>query len=189
MPKAVPLIANQVPAVLPQIVVMGVSGSGKSTVSASLASELDLRMLDGDDLHLPESVAKMQSGIALEDADRWPWLDRIGHYLASDGEQPARGCIVACSALKRAYRDRIRQLAPTVRFIFLDGEPELIRERMSRRKGHYMQPELLASQLNTLERPQVDEADVIALDIRVPAAQLVALAIRALASGHPAPRA
>jgi len=170
---------------LPQIVVMGVSGSGKSTVAAGLASELGLRMVDGDDLHLPESVTKMRSGIALEDADRWPWLDRIGHYLADDGDQPAQGRIVACSALKRTYRDRIRRLAPTVRFIFLDGEPELIRERMSRRQGHYMQPGLLASQLHTLERPQADETDVFALDIQAPPAQLVALATRALAVGLP----
>ena len=176
---------NLVEGLLPQIVVMGVSGSGKSTVAAGLARELGLRMVDGDDLHLPESVTKMRSGIALEDADRWPWLDRIGHYLAEESDQPAQGRIVACSALKRTYRDRIRRLAPTVRFIFLDGEPELIRERMSRRKGHYMQPGLLSSQLHTLERPQADETDVIALDIQAPPAQLVALAARALVVGQP----
>ena len=169
---------------LPQIVVMGVSGSGKSTVAAGLASDLGLRMVDGDDLHLPESVTKMRSGIALEDADRWPWLDRIGHYLAEEGDQPTQGRIVACSALKRTYRDRIRRLAPSVRFIFLDGAPELIRDRMSRRKGHYMQPGLLDSQLHTLERPQPDETDVIALDIQAPVAQLVALAARALVAGQ-----
>ena len=174
---------NLVEGLLPQIVVMGVSGSGKSTVAAGLARELGLRMVDGDDLHLPESVTKMRSGIALEDADRWPWLDRIGHYLAENGDQPSQGRIVACSALKRTYRDRIRRLAPSVRFIFLDGEPELIRERMSRRTGHYMQPGLLDSQLHTLERPQADETDVIALDIQAPPAELVALATRALAVG------
>jgi carbohydrate kinase (thermoresistant glucokinase family) len=167
-----------------QIVVMGISGSGKSTVAAGLASDLGLRMVDGDDLHLPESVTKMRSGIALEDADRWPWLDRIGHYLAEEGDQPTQGRIVACSALKRTYRDRIRRLAPSVRFIFLDGAPELIRDRMSRRKGHYMQPGLLDSQLHTLERPQPDETDVIALDIQAPVAQLVALAARALVAGQ-----
>ena len=169
---------------LPQIVVMGVSGSGKSTVAAGLARDLRLRMVDGDDLHLPESVTKMRSGIALEDADRWPWLDRIGHYLAEEGDQPTQGRIVACSALKRTYRDRIRRLVPSVRFIFLDGAPELIRDRMSRRKGHYMQPGLLDSQLHTLERPQPDETDVIALDIQAPVAQLVALAARALVAGQ-----
>jgi carbohydrate kinase (thermoresistant glucokinase family) len=177
-------MSSLVEGLLQQIVVMGVSGSGKSTVAAGLASELGLRMVDGDDLHLPESVTKMRAGIALEDADRWPWLDRIGHYLVEDGDQPAQGRIVACSALKRTYRDRIRRLAPTVRFIFLDGEPELIRDRMSRRKGHYMQPGLLASQLHTLERPQADETDVIKLDIQVPPAELVALAMRALVVGQ-----
>jgi len=169
----------------PQIVVMGVSGSGKSTLASTLAGELGLRMVDGDDLHLPESVAKMRAGIALQDADRWPWLDRIGHYLANGGASPAQGRIVACSALKRAYRDRIRELAPAVRFVFLDGSPALIRHRMSQRKGHYMQPELLASQLQTLERPQADEPDVMTLDIQAEPAQLAAMAIRSLALGRP----
>ena len=179
-----PLLVDQYAGSQPQIVVMGVSGSGKSTVARTLATELGLRMVDGDDWHLPESVAKMRSGIALEDADRWPWLDRIGRYLAEDSQHSTQGRIVACSALKRAYRDRIRQLAPAVRFIFLDGESELIRQRMALRIGHYMQPELLASQLQTLERPQPDEIDVIAIDIQHPPEQLVALAIRALPGGR-----
>lgn len=177
------------PGLAPQIVVMGVSGSGKSTLAGRLASELGLRMVDGDDLHLPESVAKMAAGIALEDADRWPWLDRIGQYLREAGEHPADGRIVACSALKRAYRNRIRQLAPSVRFVFLDGEPDLIRQRMARRTGHYMRADLLASQLQTLERPQDDERDVIALDIRAEPAQLAEMAVRALGALVPAGRA
>jgi carbohydrate kinase (thermoresistant glucokinase family) len=97
---------------------MGVSGSGKSTLSHTLARELGLHMVDGDDLHLPQSVDKMRAGIALQDADRWPWLDRIGRFLAEGGDHAAEGRIVACSALKRSYRNRIRQLAPAVRFIF-----------------------------------------------------------------------
>jgi len=173
----------------PQIVVMGVSGSGKSTLAARLASELGLRMVDGDDLHLPASVAKMRAGIALEDADRWPWLDRIGQYLREAGEPPANGRIVACSALKRAYRNHIRQHAPSVRFVFLDGEPELIRQRMACRTGHYMGAGLLASQLQTLERPQDDESDVIALDIRAEPAQLTEMAVRALGALASAGRA
>jgi gluconokinase len=168
-----------------QIVVMGVSGCGKSTLAGTLAGALGLRMVDGDDLHLPESVAKMRAGVALEDADRWPWLERIGRYLADGGAHPAQGRIVACSALKRAYRDRIRELAPAVRFIFLDGSPALIRHRMSLRKGHYMQPELLVSQFQTLERPQADEADVMTLDIQAEPAQLAAMAMRSLALGRP----
>jgi carbohydrate kinase (thermoresistant glucokinase family) len=162
-----------------QLVVMGVSGCGKSTVAQGIASALGLRMVDGDDLHLPQSVAKMSAGIALDDSDRWPWLDRIGHYLAQEDDAPG-GRVVACSALKRAYRDRIRSHIPNVLFMFLDGDAELIRQRMAQRVGHYMQPELLDSQLQTLERPGPDEADVMAFDITLSAAQLVTRAVQAL---------
>jgi carbohydrate kinase (thermoresistant glucokinase family) len=146
---------------------MGVSGSGKSTLAEGLSKSLGLRMKDGDELHLPESVAKMSAGIALEDADRWPWLDRIANYLANSEQNPQgkSGGIVACSALKRIYRDRIRQQAGPVVFLFLDGKPDLIKQRMQDRKGHYMQAGLLDSQLQTLEKPSADESDVIALSI------------------------
>ena len=150
-----------------RIIVMGVSGSGKSTLAEGLSNSLGLRMKDGDELHLPESVAKMSAGIALEDADRWPWLDRIAHYLSHDEQSPegTAGAIVSCSALKRVYRDRIRQQAGPLVFLFLDGQPELIKQRMQERKGHYMQAGLLVSQLQTLERPSANETDVIALSI------------------------
>ena len=150
-----------------RIIVMGVSGSGKSTLAEGLSKSLGLRMKDGDELHLPESVAKMSAGIALEDADRWPWLDRIANYLANSEQNPQgkSGGIVACSALKRIYRDRIRQQAGPVVFLFLDGKPDLIKQRMQDRKGHYMQAGLLDSQLQTLEKPSEDESDVIALSI------------------------
>eukprot|EP01035_Chromulina_nebulosa_P039263 gene39263-53082_t len=101
------------------VVVMGVSGTGKSSVAAGLARMLELPWIDADDLHLPESVAKMRAGIALQDADRWPWLDRISAYLSQDHTQ---GRVVACSALKRVYRDRIREQAGDVCFVFLDGD-------------------------------------------------------------------
>ena len=162
-----------------QLVVMGVSGCGKSTVAKGIAGAMGLRMVDGDDLHLPQSVAKMSAGIALDDSDRWPWLDRIGHYLAQEDDAPG-GRVVACSALKRAYRDRIRAHIPTVQFVFLDGDADLIRQRMAQRIGHYMQPELLASQLQTLERPGLDEADIMTLDITRPAVHLVAEVAQAL---------
>lgn len=162
------------------IVVMGVCGSGKSTVASALADALQLRMLDGDDLHEPLSIDKMRSGIPLEDADRLPWLDRVGSYLAAVDEQSPRGRIVACSALKRSYRDRIRRICPAVCFVFLDGETELIRQRMAQRVGHYMHTGLLASQLQALERPQADEVDVISLDIALPLPRLVALSISGL---------
>ena len=171
-----------------RIIVMGVAGSGKSTLAEGLSKALSLPMKDGDELHLPESIAKMSAGIALEDADRWPWLDRIASYLAgtdanqyrSQGEptqhrpKGGSGAIVSCSALKRIYRDRIRQQAGPVVFLFLDGSPELIRQRMQERKGHYMQAGLLNSQLQTLENPAADENDVITLQIDQTVATLLA---------------
>ena len=148
----------------PAIVVRGVSGCGNSSVAAGLAEALGADLIDGDDLHSAESVAKMRAGIPLTDADRWPWLDRIGARLtkATQGE---RGLVIACSALKRVYRDRLRAAAPGLRFVFLDGSAELIAERLARRAGHYMPAGLLASQLQTLERPQADEGDVVRLDV------------------------
>ena len=161
-------------------VVMGVSGSGKSTIASGITDALDLHGIDGDDLHSPESVAKMAAGEPLQDDDRWPWLDRIGAALADAGRWP-RGVVVACSALKRSYRDRIRAAAPQVRFVFLDGSAELIRSRLSERSGHYMPAQLLASQLQTLEAPSDNEADVVRLDIDAPVDAIVARAVEALA--------
>ena len=167
-----------------RLIVMGVSGCGKSTMASALGERLGLEMVDGDDLHLPESVAKMRSGIALQDADRWPWLDRIGHYLAQ-AQEPGR--VVACSALKRVYRDRIREQAGDVCFVFLDGDFDLIEQRMRQRVGHYMQPGLLDSQFRTLEKPQADERDVIRLPITEPVQDMVAQALNALHNRlHPA---
>jgi len=163
-----------------RIIVMGVSGSGKSTLAHNLSAALNLRMKDGDELHLPESVAKMSAGIALQDEDRWPWLDRIASYLTGDGERTETGGIVACSALKRIYRDRIRQHAGPVVFLFLDGQPELIRQRIQQRVGHYMQAGLLDSQLQTLQKPSADEKDVITLNIDQPVPQLLEQALHAL---------
>ena len=167
-----------------RLIVMGVSGCGKSTMAGALSERLGLDMVDGDDLHLPESVAKMRSGVALQDADRWPWLDRIGAYLAQD---LAQGRVVACSALRRIYRDRIREQAGDVCFVFLDGDFELIQKRMQQRVGHYMQPGLLDSQFRTLEKPQADETDVIRLPITEPVQNMVLQAIQALHDHqHPA---
>lgn len=160
-----------------RLIVMGVSGCGKSTMASALGERLGLEMVDGDDLHLPESVAKMRSGIALDDADRWPWLDRIGAYLA---QAQTQGRVVACSALKRLYRDRIRQQAGEVCFLFLHGDFELIQQRMHQRVGHYMQPGLLNSQFQALEIPQADESDVITLPITEPVADLVTQALARL---------
>lgn len=167
-----------------RLIIMGVSGCGKSTMAVALSQRLGLDMVDGDDLHLPESVAKMRAGIALQDADRWPWLDRIGAYLA----QPhAQGRVVACSALKRVYRERIREQAGDVCFVFLDGDFDLIAQRMRQRVGHYMQPGLLDSQFRTLEKPQADEMDVIRLAITEPVHDMLEQALQALHEHrHPA---
>ncbi|HEU4627922.1 MAG TPA: gluconokinase [Steroidobacteraceae bacterium] len=139
------------------LIVMGVSGSGKSTLGAALAGALDCPFLEGDEFHSSEAVSRMRAGIPLTDEDRWPWLDRLGRAIAAAvGE---RGIAIAsCSALKRAYRDRLRAvIAAPVRFILLDASREELQRRMSSRKGHYMPPSLLDSQLATLERPEADE--------------------------------
>jgi gluconokinase len=150
------------------IIVMGVAGSGKSTLGAALANQIDCPFLEGDEFHSPESVEKMRAGTPLTDADRWPWLDRlggaIGAKVASDGI-----AVAACSALRRAYRDRLREVipAPTC-FVLLDADREELLHRMTHRPHHYMPASLLTSQLDTLERPQPDER-AITLDARRPA--------------------
>lgn len=138
----------------PRIVVMGVSGSGKSTVGRRAAEVLGAAFVDGDDLHPAANVAKMASGVPLTDEDRAPWLDAVGRVLA---DARPEGMVVACSALKRAYRDRIRALAPATLFAELDGPVEVLAERVTGRPGHFMPPSLLASQLATLEPVEADE--------------------------------
>lgn len=146
------------------IVVMGVSGSGKSTVGERLGAALDLPFRDADEFHPPANIAKMTAEIPLEDADRWPWLDAIGAAI----HDTAGGVVIACSALKRVYRDRIRAAAGRpVTFVFLDGSKETVAARLGGRKGHFMPPSLLDSQLATLEPPAPDE-DVIAVSIELP---------------------
>ncbi|MCP8889979.1 gluconokinase [Sphingomonas faeni] len=140
------------------IVVMGVSGSGKSTIGAALAARLGCRFLEGDAFHTPQSVAKMRAGQPLDDQDRWPWLDRVAASLrdTADSDGVAVG---ACSALKRIYRDRLSRMAGIpLLFVFLDttDQDELSR-RLAHRSGHYMPTSLIASQLDTLEKPQADE--------------------------------
>jgi carbohydrate kinase (thermoresistant glucokinase family) len=165
------------------LVVMGVCGSGKSAVAAALADRLGLQALDADDLHAPEAVARMRAGIALRDEDRWPWLDRVGQRLRQAAAPPGPGIAVACSALRRIYRDRLRAACPGLRFVFLDGDPALLAARLAAREGHYMPPALLPSQLRTLERPGPDEPDVHRVDIAPPLAAVVAQALAALAAG------
>ena len=143
-----------------RVVIMGVSGCGKSSVGAGLAARLGLNYRDGDDLHPPENVAKMRAGMPLTDGDRWPWLDRVGQVLLA--EAPV---IVGCSALKRAYRDRIRTAAGgPVTFVHLAGSQEVIAARMALRQGHYMPLSLLDSQFAALEPPAAAEAITVSID-------------------------
>lgn len=132
------------------LIVMGVTGCGKSTVASALAARIGARYCDGDTLHSAESVAKMRRGEPLTDEDRWPWFSRIAAYLTSGNDS----AVIACSALKRAYRDYLRREVRNLRFLFLDASPELTTQRVSARPGHYMPVSLVASQFATLERPE-----------------------------------
>ena len=140
------------------IVVMGVSGSGKSTVGAALAQRLRVPFADADDFHPEANVAKMSAGHALNDEDRYPWLDAIGDWLA---EHCGAGGVMSCSALKRKYRDQLRKHCPQVRFLHLSGSPQVIGRRQASRPGHFMPASLLASQFDTLEPLEADEHGVV----------------------------
>ena len=154
----------------PRLVIMGVSGCGKSTVGERLAQRLGVPFLEGDDLHPPRNVALMAAGTPLTDADRADWLDAIAERLS--GLQPDEGMVVSCSALKRMYRDRLRAAASDLQFVHLHGDPALLATRLAQRQGHYMPPALLISQLETLEIPSADES-ALSLDITEPADNLV----------------
>ena len=146
------------------IVVMGVSASGKTMAGEALARLLGLDFVDGDDLHPAANVAKMKGGTPLTDEDRGPWLDRIGGALADRAAHPG-GLVIACSALRRCYRDRIRASAgPGTAFVFLDITREEAERRIADRRGHFMPPSLIESQFATLERPGPDESsDVVTI--------------------------
>lgn len=139
-----------------KIVVMGVSGSGKSSIGAALAVQLGARFLDADDLHPPENVAAMAAGQALSDEMRWPWLAQCGAALAE-----ADSVVLACSALRRSYRDVLRAAAPDLRLVYPAAERALIEARMRARQGHYMPVSLLDSQFETLEPPHEEEAPIV----------------------------
>lgn len=162
----------------PCIVVMGVSGCGKSTVGRALAAELGLPFVEGDDLHPPRNVAKMRSGSPLTDDDRRDWLGTLAEVLAGAAAR-GHGVVVSCSALKRRYRDQLRAGAPATRFVLLHGTRELLAERLAARSHAYMPASLLESQLQTLEMPTADEA-AIELDIALPTETLVGEALRRL---------
>ncbi len=136
------------------IVVMGVSGSGKSTVGAALAQRLRVPFVDADTLHPPANIAKMAAGEPLDDDDRYPWLKKVGEWLASHRD----GGVVSCSALKRKYRDQLRAHCPRVEFLHLAGSPEIISSRLAARTDHFMPAALLRSQFDTLQPLSADEA-------------------------------
>jgi gluconokinase len=143
------------------LIVMGVASSGKSTIAKKLAERLGWTFEDGDDFHPEANVAKMSAGQPLTDDDRWPWLQAIADEI--DKVSSAGGqVVVACSALKRAYRDVLVHGRSDIGIVYLDGSRELIGERMAKRKGHFMPPGLLDSQFNTLEPPAPDERPVVA---------------------------
>jgi gluconokinase len=161
------------------LVIMGVSASGKSTVGQALARALSLPFVEGDELHSRRNIEKMSRGEPLTDEDRAPWLAAIGRVLADEARYP-RGVVVACSALKSAYRRELRAAAPGVRFVFLDAGRELIAARMAARRHHFVPPGLAESQFAALERPDAADPDVMRLDAALPVASLVDAARRAL---------
>jgi gluconokinase len=153
------------------LVVMGVSGSGKSTVADRLAARLGWSYEDGDGFHPASNVAKMSAGQPLTDEDRWPWLQAIADEidrLSATGER----VVIACSALKRSYREVLVHGRDDIRIVLLDGTQDLIAARLAARKGHFMPPGLLASQFRTLERPEADERPII-VSIDAPVEQIV----------------
>lgn len=161
-----------------RIVVMGVSGSGKTTVWQRLAQALGQPYVEGDELHPPQNVQRMAAGIALTDEDRQGWLQRIAEHLAGAAQQRG-GVVISCSALKRSYRDLLRAAAPDVRFVHLHGDADLLAQRLQERQGHYMPASLLQSQLQTLEMPTDDERPV-RLDIAQALSAQLATALAAL---------
>jgi gluconokinase len=142
------------------VVLMGVSASGKSTVMSRMVERFGWRSADADDFHSAANVAKMASGQALTDDDRWPWLQAIADWIG-DGEAAHEHGVVTCSALKRAYRDVLREGHPSVRFVQLDVDRRVLEKRIEQRRGHYMPPSLLRSQLDALEDLQPDEPGFI----------------------------
>lgn len=147
-------------------IIMGVSGCGKSHIGAEFAAAIDAQFIDGDSLHPKANIDKMRLGDPLTDSDRAPWLDQVGQALGPD-------TVIACSALKRRYRDRIRDTAgATVVFVFLHGPRDVLIERVNNRPGHFMPASLLDSQFATLEPPDAAETH-ITVDIRKPPAQIV----------------
>lgn len=149
------------------VILMGVSGAGKTTVGQRLAGSLGWRLLDADDFHPPANIDKMSRGIPLEDADRWPWLDRL-NALVREAEAGGESVLLACSALKARYRERLAAGCAAAKWVYLKGDFDLIESRLRARKHHYMKAGLLQSQFAALEEP----ADALVADITGDPAQI-----------------
>ena len=160
------------------VVVMGVSGSGKTTVAHGIAAATNLLFAEADDFHSRANVEKMRAGIPLTDEDRWPWLHDLAAWMAERAAE-GRSTVIACSALRRVYRDVLASGPPTVDFVHLDGHVDVIRDRLAARSGHYMPASLLDSQVSTLEPLQPDESGIV-LDVSLPPEELVEQAVRGL---------
>ncbi len=171
--------AASLPAFKGPIIVMGVSGCGKSSIGERLAAHLGLPYVEGDSLHPAENIAKMSQGIPLDDGDRWPWLEIIGKRLA---EADDAGIVISCSALKRIYRDQLRQAAgrPLV-FVYLKGSRDILLQRMTERPGHFFKASLLDSQLATLESPE-GERLVVTVDVAPSPDVITTTALKGLAA-------
>ena len=163
----------------PAIVVMGVSGSGKTTVGEALGARFRVPLLEGDQFHPEANIAKMSSGTPLTDEDRWPWLDAIAAAMRDAPD----GVVVTCSSLRRAYRDRLREgPCRPVLFVYLNGSRETLAGRLAARKGHFMPASLLDSQLATLEPPTPDEPGIVPVSLEPPVEVVVATAIDGVAA-------
>jgi gluconokinase len=172
-------MSTSAPSPAPAIVVMGVSGSGKTTVGEALAAYLGVPLLEGDQFHPKANIDKMSSGTPLTDDDRWPWLDAIAGAMRDAPD----GVIVTCSSLRRVYRERLRAAAgrPVI-FVFLSGSRETLAARLAARKGHFMPASLLDSQLATLEPPAPDEPGIVEVSLEPPVEVVVKTAIDGVAA-------
>lgn len=169
------------------IVVMGPSGVGKTTIAQMLAKGLGWDFAEADEFHPKANIDKMSKGVPLDDDDRWPWLRLIRDWI--DGEKgKGRDAVVTCSALKRSYRDVLREAGSAVRFLELTADPKLVEDRLSRRTGHYMPPSLLASQFSTLE-PLQDDENGVQVPVGPTPEEIVAIAIKQLGLSGGAPPA
>ncbi|HDR2786181.1 MULTISPECIES: gluconokinase [Enterobacter] len=165
------------------IILMGVSGTGKTTVGHAIAQQMGAKFIDGDDLHPRQNIVKMAASQPLDDNDRQPWLERISDVIFSLEQKNESGVLV-CSALKKRYRDQLRKGSNKVRFLWLTGDYGCILARMQQRKGHFMPEALLRSQFAALEAPDSSETDIVAIDIAPTVEQIVANALTLLEQAH-----